>query len=199
CMYVLGLMKESVRHCMRAGGHLAQWENPYSHLVPAGPDPAYLTQDRDTKGLLSGIVRKAEVMSSYVPLSRGLEERAQHECLSTASAYGLRGIPSRPHELRLARRRHRDPIPGGSSSTQSVACHGVWLSGQFGDSVGHSSTDLLDPARHSDWPGNRRRCRNSALYGRDNREPRERHGCLGNLDCVDFDRCGDANYRASGV
>jgi len=66
CMQFLGLMKEIVRHCRRAGGHLAQWENPYSHLVPAGPDPAYLTQDRDTKGLLSGIVRTAEFMSSSV-------------------------------------------------------------------------------------------------------------------------------------
>ena len=42
--------------------------NPYSahHSVPAGPDSAYLTQDRDIKGLLSGIVWTAEFMSSSV-------------------------------------------------------------------------------------------------------------------------------------
>jgi hypothetical protein len=34
--------------------------------VPAGPELAYLTQDRDIKGLLSGIVWTAEFMSSSV-------------------------------------------------------------------------------------------------------------------------------------
>ena len=67
-------------HLVHAGGQADTWLsgrafpshgrdrrfNPYSHLVPAGPDPAYLTQGRDTKGLLSGIVWTAEFMSSSV-------------------------------------------------------------------------------------------------------------------------------------